>query len=67
MKLIKHNALALAIAVTLSAGLVGCEKQDDVPDERYTGVPHNGQSCKEFYKLPANQSKCTQQDGRGGR
>lgn len=67
MKLIKHNALALAVAVALSAGLVGCEKQDDVPDERYTGVPTNGQSCKEFYKLPANQTKCTQQDGRGGK
>ena len=64
----KRSSITLALASTLALTvLAGCEKQDNVPDETYKGVPHNGQSCKEFYKQPANQSKCTMQDGRGGK
>jgi hypothetical protein len=54
-------ALASTLALTV---LAGCDKQDDVTNEAYKGVPHNGQSCKEAYKLPANQVKCTQAEGR---
>ena len=64
----KRTSIALALASTIAlVSLAGCEKQDNVPDERYTGVPTNGQSCKQFYKLPVNQIKCSNQDGRGGR
>lgn len=64
----KHTSIALALASTLAlVSLVGCEKQDGVPDEVYKGVPTNGQSCKQFYKLPVNQARCIQQDGRGGK
>lgn len=64
----KHSIFSMALASTLALTvLAGCEKQDGTPDETYTGVPTNGQSCKQFYKLPANQSKCIQQDGRGGK
>lgn len=64
----KHSIFGMALASTLALTvLAGCDKQDDVTNEAYKGVPHNGQSCKEFYKLPANEAKCTQQDGRGGR
>lgn len=61
----KHTSIALALASTLAlVSLAGCEKQDNVPDEFYKGVPTNGQSCKQFYKLPSNQTKCTQAEGR---
>ena len=57
----KYGSIALALALTV---LVGCEKQDNVADEAYKGVPTNGQSCKEAYKLPANQVKCTNAESR---
>ena len=61
----KHSSIALVLASTLALTvLAGCEKQDGVADESYKGVPTNGQSCSQFYKLPANQVKCTQAEGR---
>ena len=61
----KASALALAISLA-SAGLAGCDGPKEHVNESYKGVPTNGQSCKDFYKLPANQVKCTQAEGRGG-
>lgn len=55
----KFSACALALAV-----LVGCDGPKEHVNESYQGVPKNGQSCKEFYQLPANQVKCTQAEGR---
>lgn len=64
----KHSSIALVLASTLALTvLVGCDGAKDHVNESYQGVPKNGQSCKEFYKLPANQTKCTMQDGHGGR
>lgn len=61
----KHSIFAMALASTLALTvLAGCDKQDDVTNEAYKGVPHNGQSCKQFYQLPANQMKCTQAESR---
>lgn len=59
------SVTSMAVVVALSAMLVAC---GDGPskNESYQGVPHNGQSCKEFYSNQANQAKCIQQDGRGG-
>ena len=57
----KFNSTALALALTV---LAGCEKQDNVADEVYKGVPTNGQTCKQFYKLPVNQVKCTNAESR---
>lgn len=63
----KHSYIALILASTLALTvLVGCDGAKDHINESYKGVPHNGQSCKEAYKLPANEAKCTRQDGRGG-
>lgn len=59
MKRILFSGLALALATTV---LVGCDSAGK--NESYTGVPKNGQSCKEFYQLPANQVKCTNAEGR---
>lgn len=60
----KHSSIALALASVLAlTALVGCEDKASV-NESYKGVPTNGQSCKEFYQLPANQVKCTNAEGR---
>lgn len=56
----KHSSIALVLASTLALTvLVGCDGAKDHGNESYKGVPHNGQSCKQAYKLPANQMKCT--------
>lgn len=60
----KHSSIALALASILAlTALVGCEDKASV-NEAYKGVPTNGQSCKEFYQLPANQVKCTNTESR---
>lgn len=64
----KVKALALALAIGVGAGaLAACDGSKEHVNESYQGVPKNGQSCKEFYQLPANQTKCTMQDGHGGK
>lgn len=64
----KTKSAALALAVVVGAGLIAaCDGSKEHVNEVYQGVPKNGQSCKEFYKLPANQTKCTMQDGHGGK
>lgn len=61
----KHSSIALALASTLALTvLAGCDSSKDHVNEAYKGVPTNGQSCKEFYQLPANQVKCTNAEGR---
>ena len=52
-------ALASLFAVLL---LAGCGKGSD--NESYTGVPKDGRTCAQAYKLPANVAKCTQADSR---
>lgn len=42
--------------------LVGCGEGSD--NESYTGVPKDGQTCVEAYKLPVNVGKCVQAEGR---
>lgn len=60
----KHSSIALALASVLALSvLTGCGEGPSV-NESYKGVPTNGQSCKEFYQLPANQVKCTNAEGR---
>lgn len=50
-------------AVLLVAlALIGCDK--DSSNESYTGVPTDGRSCKEAYKLEANVVKCTNAESR---
>lgn len=63
----RFRAAALAAVLLGSMALAGCDGPKDHVNESYQGVPTNGQSCKEFYQLPANQVKCTNQDGRGGK
>lgn len=61
--MLKMKAVSLALAVALgSVALVGCDSAGK--NESYTGVPKNGQTCKEFYQVPANQVKCTNADSR---
>ena len=60
----KRTSIALVLVSTLALTvLVGCDGAKDHVNESYKGVPTNGQSCKQAYKLPANQMKCTQSEG----
>lgn len=54
----------LGLSALLLVALVGCKEATDSRDEAYQGLPTNGKACNEFYKLPANQTKCTAQEGR---
>ena len=61
--MLKMKSLSLALAVAVGAlALTACDNPGK--NESYTGVPKNGQSCKEFYQSPANQVKCTNAEGR---
>lgn len=52
--------LVLSVAV---AGLVGCKQEADLT-ETYAGVPTDGKTCLEAYKLPSNQVKCSNTESR---
>ena len=54
----------LGLSALLLLAVVGCKEASEPVVESYKGLPPAGQACKDFYKLPANQTQCTAQEGR---
>lgn len=53
---------AILVAMTAALLLIGCGEGSN--NESYNGVPKDGKSCADTYKLPANVDKCVQAEGR---